>query len=195
MHKLGKIGLGLAMMLLGTVLLNMYKNHPLLSPDWHRALHVFGGVIFLGNVIVSAVWIVSAHRSNSVPALLFALNTLSRTDAIFIAPGSLLAVMTGIVLADAWNGLFKAGWILTGFVLLVIAGIAWRGFLVPCQETLRMLIQEDAQKARQQFSPSVRHELWKWYAWGMVAALPPLITLFLMIIKPRATSGFFKVMN
>jgi len=64
-----------------------------------KSIHVFGVILFLGNVIVSAWWKFKADRTKNPSVIAFAQRQVTLTDFVFTAPGALLAISTGDYLA------------------------------------------------------------------------------------------------
>lgn len=156
-------------------------GYSLLFPyRWHVFLHILGAVLFMGNIIVSALWMVAAEQSGDRAALRFAAGALNWADVIFTAPGILLLLVNGFILAyAAWGGLAQ-GWIVLALALFILSGVVWAVFLIPLQTRLIALSsQSDAPPAA--FFSALR----RWYVWGAVATISPLASLVLMVFKPQ----------
>ena len=50
---------------------------PLFPYRWHTFLHIAGAVVFLGNIIVTAAWMLMAERTRSVNVIHFSAKPLS----------------------------------------------------------------------------------------------------------------------
>jgi hypothetical protein len=75
-------------------LLNI-AGYPLLVPyPWHKLLHILGAIIFVGNIIVTAVWLVLAEQTRDKMTLHFASKAVNWADVCFTAPGVLLLLRT-----------------------------------------------------------------------------------------------------
>ena len=70
-----------------------------MSHDGWVGLHVLGVVLFLGNLIVTAVWKVLADRTRQVDVIAYAQRLVAVTDIAFTAPGAILIAVSGGVLA------------------------------------------------------------------------------------------------
>ena len=78
---------------------------PLFPYQWHVFLHIAGAVVFLGNIIVTGVWMLLAERTRSIPVIHFSAKAVIRADFLFTLPGVLLLVMNGLVMVVArWGG-------------------------------------------------------------------------------------------
>src|SRR3712207_1844820 len=56
----------------------------------HLLLHIVGAVLFLGNILFSAVWLALAERTKEAAMLHFAARVVSWADVVFTAPGIVL---------------------------------------------------------------------------------------------------------
>jgi uncharacterized membrane protein len=164
-------------------LLNML-GHPLLLPyQWHKLLHIVGAILLVGNIIVTAVWLVLAEQSRNAATLHFAAKAVMWADVFFTAPGILLLLANGQILAQAaWGGM-RESWIVLAFGLFVLSGIVWIGFLVRLQHRLIQLSGQ-AVGAGGSLSTTFFRALHAWHIAGMVATVSPILSLFLMVVKP-----------
>lgn len=146
------------------------------------ALHVLGVVVFLGNLIVTAVWKTLADQTREQSVIAYAQRLVTITDFAFTATGAVLITVSGLVLANDWGGIGGAAWITVGFSLFAAAGVIWLGVLVPTQ-------LQQARLARGfTATGSIPDRYWqlarRWYIFGATATLVPLATLFVMALKP-----------
>jgi uncharacterized membrane protein len=156
-------------------------GYPLLLPyGWHVFLHVLGAVLFMGNIIVSALWMVIAEQSGDKAAMRFAAGALNWADVVFTAPGIFLLLVNGFILAyAAWDGLTQS-WIISALMLFILSGVIWAVFLIPLQARL-IALSSSADALPATFFSALR----RWYVWGTVATITPLVSLFLMVFKPQ----------
>ena len=157
---------------------------PFLPRTWHRLLHVFGAVMFLGNVATGALWFTLATLTRSCRVLSFAIRVVNLADLVFTAPGALLLVVNGAVLAPTWGGVAHSPWLLLGTALFVACGVAWACVLVPIQVRLVGLLE---QVPRDDDPVSVHPELPRRFAvYGVVGGVTgtaALVALFAMVTK------------
>lgn len=160
---------------------------PVYAYRWHLFLHVFGAILFIGNIVVTAAWMLVAERSREAAVLRFASRMLNRADLLFTGPGVLLLLLNGLALAAAgwggWTGFWSVGWIVAALALLILSGSVWVLFLLRYQLTLVRLSRE-AGSPYGNLSPEFFRVLHRWYAWGSVATILPLVSLVLMVVKP-----------
>jgi uncharacterized membrane protein len=159
-------------------------GYPLLLPyQWHKLLHIFGAIIFVGNIIVTAVWLVLAEQNKDKRTLHFASKAVNWADVFFTAPGVLLILANGQILANAgWDGL-RASWVAFALGLFILSGIVWLGFLVRFQNRLIQLSANPA-ISEEPLPEAFFHVLHRWYIGGVVATVLPLSSLVLMVVKP-----------
>ncbi len=179
MHASTKWLIGeIVLVVLVIVVLGML-GHPAVFPYlWHKMLHNLGAVLLLGNIIITAVWIVMAEQTGSRDVLRFAAQAVNWMDVFFTVPGIFLLVWNGDVLAVQWGGVLGAGWITLSLAIFLLSGILWLGFLIRCQHRLIVLSREENP------GPEFFRVLHAWYFWGAVATLLPLISLAIMFLKP-----------
>lgn len=147
------------------------------------ALHILGVVLFLGNIIVTAVWKVLADRTRSVPVVVHAQRLVTITDIAFTASGAALIVISGQVMADDFGGVFSGpSWLTWGWSLFIASGVIWVAVLIPVEIA-------QARLARQfRDEETLPDRYWRlstlWMVFGVLATLLPLANLYFMIFKP-----------
>lgn len=185
MHRSTKWLIGLialqAPILIPLVLGHQYRLF--LPYNWYKMLHITGAVLFLGNIIVTAVWMVSAERTRSTAVLRFGAQAVNWLDVIFTAPGVLLLLATGLPLASQWGGVAHTPWIQAALALFALAGVVWMALLIPDQH--RMIKLSEPVRPDEPLPPAFFRCLHRWYLWGTVATVLPLISFFLMVLKPK----------
>jgi uncharacterized membrane protein len=160
-----------------------FTGYPLLWPyEWHKLLHIFGAVILLGNIIVSGVWMFLAEQNKETATLHFASKVVSWADVLFTAPGVLLLVANGLIMARRWGGV-GTSWIAVSLGLFILAGIVWVGLLLRYQDRLIQLSSNPIASG-EQLPEAFFQRLHRWYLWGIIAIILPLISFVLMVIKP-----------
>jgi uncharacterized membrane protein len=146
------------------------------------ALHVLGVVLFLGNLIVTAVWKTVADQTREPTVVAYAQRLVTITDFVFTATGAALITVSGFALADDWGGVTGPVWITVGLSLFGAAGAIWLGVLVPTQIQQARLAREFAS------ADAVPDRYWqlarRWYVFGVIATLLPVANIFIMALKP-----------
>lgn len=148
-----------------------------------KSLHIFGVVIFLGNIIVTGWWKVMADRTKNPLIIAFAQRQVTITDYIFTLGGVLIIVATGlgnVIIHEIDYHSIK--WLIWGNYFFIASGIIWVVILLPVQ-----IIQA---KMAKQFSenPEIPKSYWKlgriWVIFGILATILPLGNLYWMVFKP-----------
>ena len=153
---------------------------------WHTFLHITGAVVFLGNIIVTAAWMLMAERTRSVNVIHFSAKAVIRADLLFTLPGVLLLLMNGFC-----HGARPVGWVgsVSPVVLDNCRPVAIHrirrnmgGILIPGQH--RMAVFSDPSDYPESPPSEFFSALRKWYFWGALAIALPLCSLYLMVNKP-----------
>ena len=147
-----------------------------------KSLHILGVILFLGNIIVSALWRLSAEKSKDILLIRHALKLINITDLIFTLPGAILIAFTGHMMASNFGGIGGHPWIYHSYALLTVSALIWLAGLLPLQRKQTKLLQEEGTDTHlsQKFT-----RLTKWWSiLGLVATILPLIALILMVVRP-----------
>jgi uncharacterized membrane protein len=94
----------------------------------------------------------------------------------------LLLLLNGGILGTPF---FRAGakWLMVGSGLFVVSAIIWVGVLVPLQRRMARVMRDTPPNAA--LPPEADALLARWFRWGGIATLLPLVTLVLMVLKPQ----------
>lgn len=147
-------------------------------------LHVLGVVLFLGNIVVTAVWKLLADRTRTPQVVAYAQRLVTVTDVGFTATGVVLILVSGHALAGSFGGVFRGpAWLTWGWSLFVASGVIWAAVLLPVQVLQARL----ARGFRDGSAIPARY--WRlsavWAVAGTAATVLPLVNLYLMVYKPR----------
>ena len=148
-----------------------------------KVVHLFGVVLFLGNIIVTAVWKVMADQTGDPRIVAYAQRLVTLTDWIFTAGGVVL-ILVGAYGMAAVAGLNLRGttWLVWGQALFAVSGLIWVFILIPTQ------IAQARQARGFASSTSIPDGYWRhnrrWVVWGGIATLVPLANLYFMVFKP-----------
>lgn len=160
-----------------------FLHHPLLfSYQWHKLLHILGAILLVGNIIITGVWMLMAERTNNADVMRFASRMVNWADVFFTVPGIFLVITNGDILSEQWGGVFRVSWVVASLVLFAFSGIVWIGLLLRYQNSLIKLSES---MRDEKDSPEFFNFLHKWYFWGAIATVLPLISLVLMFLKPK----------
>ena len=148
---------------------------------WLKSLHLFGVMIFMGNIIVTGWWKYMADRTRNPQVIAFAQRQVTLTDYVFTATGAAIVLAAGWTAAAA-QGLPPLFWLSWGLGLFTASGIIWAAILIPVQH-------RQAKMAREfEAGGIIPAEYWqlcrRWVIWGVIATVLPLINIYLMVVKP-----------
>jgi len=147
-----------------------------------KSLHLLGVVLFLGNIVVTAIWKVAADRTRRPVVIAYAQRLVTITDLALTLPGAVLILLSGHLMAGGHSGIFSASWLTTGWLLFIVSGLLWLCALVPIQVMQSRL----ARGFRDQDSVPPRY--WRlataWSVVGSIATILPLANLYFMVFKP-----------
>ena len=148
-----------------------------------KSIHIFGVILLMGNIIVTAWWKVMADNTKNPSVIAFAQRQVTLTDFVFTAPGALLAVMAGDAMAygfmpNSWN----IQWLTWGRGLFIASGIIWLTVLIPTQIKQARMAQSFAN------TQVIPDEYWRlskrWQIFGAIADLLPMANIYWMVFKP-----------
>jgi uncharacterized membrane protein len=99
-----------------------------------KVIHLLGVVLFLGNIIVTAVWKALADQTRQPRTIAYAQRLVTVTDWIFTLSGVVLILVGGYGMV-ASAGLYPLGqtWLVWGQGLFIASAIIWVLFLIPTQ--------------------------------------------------------------
>jgi uncharacterized membrane protein len=154
---------------------------------WVKLLHLLGVLLFVGNILVTAVWKALADRTRDPAIVAFAQRLVGLTDIVFTGPGAGLVGASGVLLGTSYaaehgGAFWKVGWIAWGLGLFALSGLIWVALLIPLQLRQAALARQFAVDGR------IPPEYWRlgriWAAAGVVATALPLVNLYLMVLRP-----------
>ena len=163
------------------VIISIALSLPFYGHTWNLFMHELGSVLFLGNIMVSAVWMSLAKRSRNAEALRFGVRGVVITDAVFTTPGALLLLLNGGILGTPFFQT-RSMWLFIAIALFVVTALLWAAVLLPVQRRLWNVVAD--MPAGGPVPPECAPLLARWFRFGGVATLLPLLTLVLMVYKP-----------
>jgi uncharacterized membrane protein len=154
-----------------------------MSREAWLSLHILGVVLFLGNILVTAVWKVLADRTKSPPVVAYAQRLVTTTDIAFTATGVILIIVSGQVMAEDFGGVFGGpAWLTIGWSLFIASGVIWATALIPIEVMQARLARRFATE------PMIPERYWRlstlWSVFGALATVLPLANLYFMVFKP-----------
>jgi uncharacterized membrane protein len=154
-----------------------------MSRDAWLSLHILGVVLFLGNLIVTAVWKTLADRTKNPPVVAYGQRLVTVTDFAFTATGAVLIIVAGQVMAQDYGGVFSGpAWLTWGWSLFIASGVIWLTILIPI-EVLQARLARGFRDGG-----VIPERFWRlsrlWATFGVIATILPLFNLYLMVFKP-----------
>ncbi len=118
-----------------------------------KSIHVFGAVLFLGNIIVTGFWKYFADQTGKPETIAVAQNLVTRTDWVFTFGGVVLVAIGGYGMVHM-GGLDIAAtrWLRWGQIFFLTSGLIWVLILIPLQIKLARLARTFEQGAKFQRS-------------------------------------------
>lgn len=145
-------------------------------------LHVAGAVLLVGNIITAAFWHERARRTGNAAVVHSAAKTVMLADGVFTLPGIMLLVVSGAIMAERSGYGWGFHWLTLSLLLFGLSGAIWLAALLPLQRRMIRLSRQGLE------SGVVPQDYLRvsagWNAFGTIAALLPVIVLYLMIAKP-----------
>jgi len=161
------------------IVLPLVMSAPMFGRTWNLFLHIFGAILFMGNIAATAVWASLARRDGGTGAVRLASRGIVITDLIFTTPGAILLLVNGGIIGTEF---FKVGapWLVVSLALFVFSGVVWLALMVPLQKRLLEVAHTPGDEVPDEWHTLIR----QWFRMGGIATLLPLITLVLMVAKP-----------
>ncbi|WP_348550679.1 DUF2269 family protein [Acidithiobacillus sp.] len=149
-----------------------------------KILHIFGVVIFLGNIIITGWWKVMADRTGNASVIAFAQRQVTLTDFVFTAGGATLLLAAGISdAAIAHMDIWGTSWLEWGSGLFIASGVIWVTVLIPLQ------IVQARMARRFAAGGAIPARYWLlgklWVGFGTLATVLPLFNLYWMVVRPN----------
>lgn len=138
--------------------------------------------MFLGNIIVTGVWMTLAVRTGDIATIRFAAKTVNWMDVAFTAPGILLLVWNGLTMVDRWGGVFGESWIVLAGVLFSASGVVYVALTVPDQE--RLIRLSATTEAAREPDPRFMRVFRRWGLFGLIAVILSLAAYAFMVLRP-----------
>jgi uncharacterized membrane protein len=154
-----------------------------MSYNAFKVIHLFGVIVFLGNIIVTGVWKVLADRTGEPSVVAYAQRLVTVTDWIFTAGGVVLILLGAYGMAFVADlDLSGQTWLVWGQSLFGASGLIWIVVLIPTQ------IAQARQARAFASGGAIPESYWRhgrrWALWGTIATIIPLANLYFMVFKP-----------
>jgi len=146
-----------------------------------KLIHIFGAIIFLGNITIGPFWKMHAEKSQDPKKIADTFDGIIKADRYFTMPGIAIIILFGIgaALHGGYN-LITTGWILWSIILVIISGAVFMVKVVPIQKKIYTLASSESEFNWDEYKKLSR----QWDVWGSIATITPYIAIVLMVIKP-----------
>ncbi|PZD94846.1 hypothetical protein DNH61_15800 [Paenibacillus sambharensis] len=145
-------------------------------------LHVLGAILFIGNIIITAFWKVSADWSGNPHIIVVAARSVLRADLFFTLPGISLLLLSGhMMIEEQGYSLWQWSWLSASYLMFLISGILWLTILLPAQRKMLQLAQHSRTSGA--VCDDYRRTSRRWNIAGTIATVLPLLVLLLMVVK------------
>ena len=148
-----------------------------------KFIHILGGIIFVGNIIVTAFWKLMADRTREPSIAAFGQKMVNMTDFVFTSLGAFTIIITGFMMARNFSeNIWEVTWIAWSLGLFLVSGFLWAVVLFPVQVKQAWLARTFSSEGE---IPSNYWRLGRiWIAFATLAVLLPLINVYIMVVKP-----------
>jgi uncharacterized membrane protein len=148
-----------------------------------KMLHILGGIIFVGNIIVTAFWKIMADRTREPAIAAFGQRLVNSTDFAFTSLGAFILLITGLMMTYSISeDLWSIAWVAWGLGLFLASGAVWALVLFPVQVKQSWLARSFAEDGE------IPDRYWRlgriWLGFAVLATLLPLLNLYFMVYKP-----------
>lgn len=147
-----------------------------------KLLHIFGVIIFLGNIIVTAFWKIFADITQDWRILAFSQRLVTYTDFCFTAVGALMLLISGHFLAQFYHDYEHIRWIVWGAGFFIASAIIWIVVLLPLQYKQHKMA--NTFKITESIPPKYWTYETLWGIFGTIAIILVLVSLYFMVFKP-----------
>ncbi len=143
-----------------------------------KLIHVFAVIFFVGNIVISVLWKNHGDRSGDPKILAHTMRGIIRADRFFTMPAVAFLILAGFGAMGIGYIPFETGWILWGFIMILISAAAFMVKVVPSQKKLLRIAETDP--FDKQLYAAVSKE---WNLWGSIATIAPIVAIILMVLK------------
>lgn len=147
-----------------------------------KTLHILSSTILFGTGIGIAFFMFRSCFTNSIHEKFYAAKNTVLADYLFTFPAVIVQPLSGFALIYMAGFDWTSLWLMTTFVIYIIAGLCWLP-VVWIQIQLKNMCQEAIQNQTE--LPTRYHKLFKiWFWFGWPAFVGLLIVFYLMVAKP-----------
>ncbi len=151
-----------------------------------KIVHMFGIVLFVGNIVVTAWWKSMADRTRDFRIIAFAQRQVTMTDWVFTLGGVLIIGGTAFGMVAHLNPdivaeIHAQRWLAWGYYQFLASGVIWGLILIPTQIAQARLALGFTKTG------DIPARYWHygrvWMGFGILATLIPLANIYWMVAK------------
>ena len=143
-----------------------------------KLIHVLAVIFFVGNISLGIFWKGRGDKTGDPKIIANTIRSIILSGRIITMPAVAFLIVAGFGAMGIGYIPFETGWILWGFILVIISSVAFMAKVVPAQKKLLKIAQTDP------FDKTLYDAVSKeWNLWGMIAAITPFIAVVLMVLK------------
>lgn len=151
-----------------------------------KIAHLFGIIVFIGNIIITGWWKTMADRTGEYRVIAFAQRQVTLTDWVFTFGGVIIVLFTALGMVSHMNEavmaeIHETRWLWWGYYLFLLSGVIWVVILIPVQYLQAKMAHIFAE------SGVIPDRYWLysklWLVFGILATVIPLLNLFWMVTK------------
>ncbi len=146
-----------------------------------KVLHIVAVTLFFGAGLASVVLKLQADRSGDLRNVVFAHRAVVFADWVFTIPSGVLLPLTGAGMVWLFKWPWTSGWVATGIVLYVVAGVTWLPAWFLQFKMLR--VAEAALRDGAPLPPEYHRWTRIWAALGFPAFLASVGAMWMMVGK------------
>jgi uncharacterized membrane protein len=148
-----------------------------------KLLHILGGIIFVGNILVTAFWKIMADRTREPTIAAFGQRLVNLTDFAFTSIGAFALLITGLMMSSSFSeDMWSVPWVAWGMGLFLGSGLLWALVLFPVQVKQAWLARSFTEDGE------IPDQYWRlgriWIFFAVLATLLPLANVYFMVFKP-----------
>ncbi|MFP2960653.1 DUF2269 family protein [Myxococcus sp. 1LA] len=146
-----------------------------------KLLHLIAVVVFLGDIVVTAVWRLLADRTREPRVIAYALRLVQFTDKYLLVPSVFALALTGMARAHLQGiPLWTNPALAAGQVCFMLCGVVWSQTLRPIQA--RQLAMAEAFPDTGASFDEYLLLTKKWFRWGILAMALAFGSMALMVL-------------
>ncbi|GHG76370.1 DUF2269 domain-containing protein [Comamonas sp. JC664] len=147
-----------------------------------KLLHLVAVVVFLGDIVVTAVWRLMADRTREPRVMAYALRLVQVTDKYLLVPSVFALALTGMARAHLQGiSLWAHPALAAGQVSFMLCGVVWQLTLRPIQAR-QLAMAESMGEADASFDEYLLLTR-KWFWWGILAMALAFGSMALMTLR------------